>query len=284
MAITSMRLVNGTAEMLLAPRDGVFVQQLDVPWPAMRDVVEERTDDDGEIDSTQLHGGRSVSVQLLVTDSPAAVVDELAAFTQPRMRPYLVVADDEWSSERRLRLRVDQLSAPIGVDLPPDKRLIQAQWRAPDGVWEAPVPIEATISADIQATVGISFPISFPLAFAATQATGAQIVNNPGTVPAHFTARLYGPCTAPRLINETTGEEIAFTSSLMLAAGEYVEINTRNRTALLLSMASQSRLTFVDFAATSWWQIASGEQTIRYAPFSASVGAVAVIDYRPAWL
>jgi hypothetical protein len=282
--LTSVRLVNGDLEMVLLPRTGLRLTGLDVPFPAVREVTEERTDDDGEIDDTALHGATSCTLEIAADQTPAAFETELGRFLHPRSRPYLVVADDEWSGERRLRLRVSQFSGPRGVDLPRRMRRMQAQWRVPDGLWESATEVEETVGADVPTSDGISFPIAFPVEFASSTASGALQVGNSGTTPSHFTARLYGPCVGPSLVNETTGEEITFTDDLTLGAGEYVEIDTRDRTAYLLSMTSADRLTYIDFAATSWWRIEPGDQTIRYAPTGVTGPAVAVITYRPAWL
>jgi hypothetical protein len=86
------------------------------------------------------------------------------------------------------------------------------------------------------------------------------------------------------LINETTDERIGFTSSLVLGAGDYVEIDTRAQTALLLSSPSADRVGYLDFANSTWWRLQPGDQQIRYAPLSGSAGTAAVITYRPAWL
>jgi hypothetical protein len=86
------------------------------------------------------------------------------------------------------------------------------------------------------------------------------------------------------LINDLTGEEIAFTSDLVLAAGEYVEIDTRAKTARLLSSVTASRLSYIDFSTNSWWQIQRGIQQIRYAATDPTAGSQAVITYRPVWL
>lgn len=286
MTLTSVKIVNGSHEMVLLPRmsEGVRLTGIDVPYPGVREVSEPRADDDGEDDTTALFGARAASVDLLVSKNPRAVEDELSKYMHPRLRPYLVVEDDEWSAARRLRLRADQYASPLTVDLPQSFRRIQAQWKVPDGVWEAAEQSEETVAADISTdSSGMSFPLSFPLAFDTTQATGATLITNPGGIPAHFTARLYGPCTGPRLINETTGEQLRFKTALSLAAGQYVEVSTRDRSANLLSTGN-SRLTFVDFEATSWWRLEPGQNEIRYAPSDADAGAQAVILYRPAWL
>lgn len=284
--LTSVRLVEGDREMNLLPRQdqGVFLQGLSAPMPAVREVTEARTDDDGERDSTLLFGARACAIELLVTQSARSFEDELTRFLHPRSRPYLVVEDDGWSQARRLGLRVDQFDAPLGVDLPRDMRRIQVQWKVPTGIWEADEEIEEPVTADIASETGHSYPETYPRTYAATLSTGATTLTNLGAVPSHFTAKLYGPCTGPKLINVTTGEEVAFTSGLVLAAGEYVEIDTRERTAYLNSVTTSSRLPYVDFTTTSWWRIEPGEQQVRYAPESVSSGAAAVITYRPAWL
>lgn len=284
--LTSVRLVDGDREMNLLPRQdqGVFLQSLDAPMPAVREVAEDRTDDDGTRDTTLLFGARACSIELLVTQNVRTVEDELMRYLHPRTRPYLVVEDDGWAQARRLALRVDQFGAPLGVDLPRDVRKVQVQWKCPDGIWEADDLTPENVNADIATTTGRTYTRSYPLVYPATLSTGAATVTNLGAVPSHFTAKLYGPCSGPSLRNETTGEEITFTSSLVLAAGEYVEISTRDRTAYLLSLTDQSRLSYIDFAATSWWRIEPGDQQIRYAPASVTSGAMAAISYRPAWL
>lgn len=284
MAITAVSLVEGSSSMVLYPRDNLVLMRLDVPGPAVRAVVEARPDADGETDTTARYGGRAVVVELMTIATPAAFVDEVTAFAHPLRRPYLVVTDDEWDQVRRLRLRTDQFSAPLSAENSPDIRTIQIQWRAPDGVWESNDERSPIITADVPSSVGFSAPLTAPLALTATLATGAQTITNPGNAPSHWTARLYGPCTAPRIFNDLTGEQLSFASSLILAAGEYVEIDTQNRTAYLLSDTSQSRLGDLDFGVSSWWQIQPGTQQVRYVPTSASAGSQAELTYRPVWL
>jgi hypothetical protein len=285
--ITAVRLVDGTRELVLHPRVDVLPDSLDVSFPAIREVTEPRVDDDGERDTTLLFGARAVALSAALTDdtyTPANLLDQVKAFLHPRTRPYLYVTDDGWGQERRILLRVDQFSEPYVGYAASQVRVVQLQWKAPDGIWEDAAETTETVNADIATSDGITFPVTFPVAFATTTATGAAQVANFGAVPSHFVAQLYGPCTAPELVNETTGERIAFTSDLSLAAGDYVEIDTRDRTAYFNSDIGQSRLRYIDWDVTSWWRVEPGDQTVRYAPSAASAGAVAVITYRPAWL
>ncbi|GAA3957791.1 hypothetical protein GCM10023085_45370 [Actinomadura viridis] len=286
---TGVRLVDGARELILHPSRHILPQSLQVSSPAIRDVSESRVDDDGERDTTLLFGSRAVSLDVVVLKDEIfeceQVIDQMKSFLHPRSRPYLYVTDTGWAQERRIRLRVDQWSEPYTGYVASQAREVQLQWRAPDGVWEAAeLTTLPEISADVPTTVGLTFPITFPITWDATTSTGASEVSNLGSVPSHFIARLYGPCSGPRLINETTGEQIVFTEALTLGAGEYVEIDTRDRTAYLLSMSTASRLNYLDFATTSWWRIEPGDQLIRYAPLSAAGGAVAAIEYRSTWL
>lgn len=288
--LTSVKLVHGSREMILLPRqdDGIFLQGLSAPMPEVREVAESRTDDDGTRDTTTLYGARAASIELLVTENPRTVEDEIALFLHPRVRPYLVVEDDGWMQARRLMLRADTFDAPLGLDLARiDARRISIGWKVPTGVWEADEASEATVTADIDADIGLPFPVTFPVQFAATQAAGATVVTSLGSVPSHFTARLYGPCVGPRLVNQTTGEEITFVDTLSLAAGDYIEVDSRERTASLTTNGSSSqvdRLGSLDFTVTSWWRLEPGAQTVRYAPPQASAGAAAVIEWRANWL
>lgn len=285
MAVTSVKLVDGAAEMVISPRDGVFVQSLDVPFPAVRGNTESRTDSDGERDTTQFFGSRSASLELLLTQAPAAIHDEISAFCHPASRPYLVVADDEWSGERRLRLRVDQFSDPVEAKTAPQARKLQAQWKVPDGVWEDADQATTVISADAPSTGGLAMPVTMPASFSASTSAGARLITNAGTVPLHWVARLYGPCTGPRLTLDSAGLALVFKTSLVLAAGEYVEIDSRERTVYANGDTSISRLNQLDYTLSTWWRLARGDNQVRYNPASGiSAGAVAELYTRTQWL
>lgn len=284
MAVTAVSLVDGDRQMVLYPRDDLVLMTLAPASPQVRVVSEPRPNGDGIIDTTSHYGGRQLAVDLLAIDTPAAIHDELTAFTHPAARPYLTVADDEWAQTRRLRLRVDQWSDPLSADQSPTIRAMQVQWFCPDGTWEAADEQPLTMSADIPSSVGRSYPRVYPMSYAATLSTGALETVNVGNAPSNYVAKLYGPCSAPRLINSTTGEELSFTSSLVLGAGEYVEVDTYNKTAYLNSDTTQSRLSTLDFDVSTWWLIARGLQTIRFTGTDASTGSQAEIFYRPVWL
>lgn len=282
---TDVRLVDGEREMQLLDRPDIAKLEIDVPLPAMREDVEDRTDDDGSEDHTAYHGSRAVSVGLRGIDEGVdAVVAELGYFMNPRRRPYLVVSHTDWIQERRLRLRASQGGAPQAGPLYPYARDVQAQWVAPSGVWEAAERTLLVINADAD-TSGRVYDMVTPRTYPSSASSGLTLHDNVGSTDAHFIARLYGPCRGPRLTNETTGDSLVFAETLELAAGEYIEVDTRNHTVFLNSDPDATRLSFFDFVASRWWRLAPGVNALRYHPASGvGPGSAAEIEYAPAWL
>lgn len=284
MAVTSMKLVDGVNELVLYPRADVVVLGYSKSSPGVRALTEPRPDDDGEIDTTTKYGAAAFSLELRAIDDPEALAEEMGGWMLPSGRPYIVVENDKWLQARRVRLRSSDWGDPVDAFQAPHIRDSQWQWRAPDGIWEADAELTVTVAADIPSSIGITYPVTYPVTYSATLATGAQTLVNPGKAPSHFRALLYGPCTAPSLVNDSTGQELTFKPDLALGPGEYIEVDTRNKTALLLSQATANRVGLLNFSISDWWQIQRGVQQIRYAPTDPSAGAQAVITYRPAWL
>lgn len=267
-------------------RQDLILQGVTAPFPAVRAVSAGRVDADGDTDVTAHHGARAVAVALRVYDGgQQALLDQLAGYLHPAKRPYLCVDDDEWAGERRLRLRSDQATAPV-VDLTSNGvyRDVQVQWSAPDGVWEGSDEVTFGLLATASTSVGRIYVETFPRSYAATMGTGQIEVVNPGSTDSDQMVRMYGPCVGPQYSNDSTGETIAFTSDLIVAAGEYVEVDTRNRTAFYLSDPDASRLGNLDFANSTWWRMHPGSNSVRYHPISGvDAGCQSFTTFRPSW-
>lgn len=289
--ILSLTLVDGDRSMPLVPRAGVALQELDVGFPEVREVAEPRPGDDGTRDTTSRHGAAAVSVTVRVLRDTRAFLDELTLYCRPKCRPWLLVEDSEWAAPRQVQLRADQLSRPIqtGKGLTRD---VQAQWKAPDGVWQATADTQRVINADIPSTTGLRFTSSgmtmgqTGMVLPAASGAGAAAITLDAGVDLHWVARLYGPANGPELTLDSTGETLRFTTDLAIAAGDYLELNSRDRTALYLSQSDASRLGFLDFTASTWWQLQAGvTNRVRYHPASGGDGRTkAELTWRPAWL
>lgn len=126
---------------------------------------------------------------------------------------------------------------------------------------------------------GFSSPLTSPLTSSAP-VSGQVMVDNQGSAQSPALLVINGPCTNPRVINFTTGEELVLTYTL--GEAEFLVIDMLNRTVLLNNSAS--RYGAVDFNATSWWWLEPGENDIRFAPSSYSLGCTLEIHFRDAWL
>lgn len=281
---TRVRLVDGAREMVLAPREDIAMQSLDLGWPAPVAEAEQRTDDDGENDTTTYFGARVVALEMYLLDTPLALLDELRTFSRPGSRPYLHVYEPEWGAERRLRLRAEDQRAVRGGGLPLDAGAlpVQTQWRAPEGVIEAVTEASTTLAVSGEPT-GLALPTITPVTLTATRTKAAATVSVAGTLPVHWTARLYGPCTTPRFTRTDSGETLAW-PNLVLAAGEYLEVNSRARSVYLNGDRTKPRLRELDFQNARWWRLHPGANAVMFHPQSLGPGAAAQMTWRAAWL
>lgn len=288
MTVTKVRLFDDARELVLGGRDytreDILVHSIDPGSAAVRAVAEDRTGANGSYDTTMLYGGRTVAMEATLFSAP--LLNELASYLSPRLRPRLGVTDpDIYSGERFLLLRRDNYDPGKITHMSHLRRPLLFQWQCPTGVWQATDPISFSLNAQGSGRVGMIFPEVLPLVFPAAQGTGQAIHVNPGTEPADQMVRMYGPCRGPRYTNDTTGETLVFTEDLVVAAGEYVEVDTANHTAYYLSDPAASRSQYLDWSLSTWWQVPPGRSAVRYHPTSeVDVGCGSVSTYRPAWL
>jgi hypothetical protein len=199
-----------------------------------------------------------------------------------------VCSNDQWSGgDRQLSVRFDSKTGTFDNPMTLD---VQIAWKAPAGIWVAPVATTLIANSYITTTGGLAFAVAglgettAGLPFAAGTSTGNPAVTPGGNMTVPFKAQLYGPCTGPKLTNDTIGSDIIFTDALILGAGVYVEIDSLNHTALRNSDPNDSVLGLLNFSSSDWWQFQPGSNSIRYHPTSASAGSVAQITYQTAWM
>jgi len=281
--------VSGLSVAIL-PADGVAAQVLDVAAPA-RAVEEDRAGAHGSYDTTRYLPAAAVSLSMLlypgVTQTPEKFLDALGPLLTPALRPYLIVANDQWSQPRQLTVRFDSSAKPLSD---PTNWPVQVSWKAPAGVWEASSLVNAVIQAFIATSTGFVFDVpgavitSAGYVFPATSAPSPSQVASEGNAPSQWTAFLYGPAVGPKFANDTVGLTLEFMGDLTLGPGDYIALDSRAQTAYLNSDPGSSVLPFLNFSASSWWLIQPGLNVLRYYPSSASPGAQANLSFRPAWL
>jgi hypothetical protein len=256
--------------------------EIDFGWPDVRTVADDRTDADGTQDTTERHGARAVTLTLkLIGETRLQDLDALRAFCHPRQRPVLTVGTSGWVEPRRVQLRPGPQTAPLrgqdGAHIP-----VQVGWIAPDGLLEAVTASELTVAPSGNAKTGISYPVSYPVSYEVSTSGGPVTVTNAGNTSVSPVVRMYGPCSGP-VISVDGGGALSF-PTLTINAGDYVEVDFRERTVLADGRASLSRLGTLDFASASWWRLLPGDNLVRYSPASYSGAAAAVVMWRDSWL
>lgn len=268
--VDDVRLVDGDDALQLMPHDpavGLWLTGLDVGFPDVRDQVDEAVDADGTTDRTIRHGAKAVTLELVAPAPGAAVaVTRLRRWLHPARRPWLHYTP-EGEPPQRIRLRTAQHAAPLAQLSSRGRIEASAQWRAPDGRGET-VAESVAVANPADGETGRTYPWVAPRVYPETSGLGTATAVNAGTAAAWPVIRVYGPCTGPRVANETTGERLEFTAGLAVPAGVYLELDHRNRTARVNSSGAvgDSRLTDLDFAVSRWFDLPPGGNTIRFYP------------------
>jgi len=282
-----MRLESdGLEALVLADPDGIDVLSVDWGWPVAREVTALRSAGHGVIDSTAFYGARTVTAALHLRDCPAAVRRRLQLFLDPGRRSFLYIRESPDDPELRVRVRGSSWSEQVGAQVfVAGRRSIVVQWVAPDGVLEAATESEVTVPAtETTPAAGVTTPITTPLVFPDAVPVGTATVTNAGTTTAYPMIRVYGPCDDPVIENVTLDRKLAFVG-LSIAAGTYVELDTRERTVFEASDPTATRYQLLDFEVSQWWALEPGDNLVRLIPAAPVVApAQMVIAFRDAFL
>jgi len=166
-----------------------------------------------------------------------------------------------------------------------DRRTLPAQrsllaWRCPSGL------VEADLERSKQGTPsspgeGFTYQLVYPIDYGIGGTSGQISVTNGGDLPVWPTIRVDGPCSDPKLTNETTGGVMSL-SGFSLPAGQYATFDPQAREVFANGMRDASLLPWVA-AGTVWWQLWPGVSTVRFAPSSWSTPARQVVTWRDAY-
>lgn len=135
------------------------------------------------------------------------------------------------------------------------------------------------VAAGASTSAGFTSPLLSPLSSGASP-VGQVIVQNLGNAGTPPIISIYGPCNNPVVRNQTTGQQLSFTYSL--AATEHLDIDAQQRTILL--NGTTNRYSALNFADSQWFELAPGNNDIRFSTASFSSPASLVILWNHAWL
>lgn len=258
--------------------------QLDLGFPEIREVSTARPSADGTIDETSLIGRRAITAQILLLPGTWTREQDLRAFLSPRWRSSMLITLPD-APDLVTTVRGASMTAPVELeDLAGNIKRISCQWIAPLGVLESSVVRSAiATAAGSVPSPGRVYDLVFDRDYPDAAPSGTVTCTNAGTSDAYPLLKVYGPCTGPVVQHIESGRELAF-PGLSIAAGDFLEIDTRDRTIRYNGNQADSRYDTLDFDVSSWWGFAPGTQQVRFVPDTFTAPSQVLISWRDAWL
>jgi hypothetical protein len=139
-------------------------------------------------------------------------------------------------------------------------------------------PQLATSTALPASSGGLTVPFTVPFTIASTVVSGQCSLTNPGNTTGPVTLRIDGPVTGPVVTHVSSGLQLVFSSSLSLAAGEFLLIDMEDQT--VLANGQSSRNGFV--TSRGWSGFDPSANTWSFAATSGS--GMLTVTATPAWL
>lgn len=253
-------LTLGTLSVLLEDSTkGYFCTELNLGYPAAREVINNRPDQDGADDRTQYMGSRAVTANISALAGAGARIDTVASqfapFMVPSARPTLhYILDRPGAAERTMTLRASNYAWPIIGSF---QRDIQLAWVCSDPYAADPNQSSASAYAGSSTSPGRLYNLIFPRVYpvGGGSATTGQILPK-GDLSVQPIFQIWGPITAPvitlNLIGGGGGWQIKFLPPLIINANHYVEIDTYAKTVRMDGDPMQSQSALLDWQNTTW--------------------------------
>lgn len=265
--------------------EGWRVRQFDWVSGVVRAQSQDAPDSDGAIDTTRLRGAGTVTLGVRLIPGVESVqrrLDRLKSFTHLGLRPTLTVDYGDGSTPRVAVLSQGQVTSPHEKATHRDAAVV---FKVPAGILESSeLQVAVSQASGAAGALGRTYPLEFDRTYPVIDPSGSVRVTNDGNADAYPLIRLYGPWSGEAsIINDLTGRALVFDGETV-AAGNYLEIDTRARTILLNSEASQSRYHRLVFPDSKWWTLVPGEQRVRFVAETFTAPAQAQTWWRSAFL
>jgi hypothetical protein len=240
---------------------GYWCTELDLGYPEVRDVVDDRPDQDGVDDRTTLMGSRAITATIGTHGAGALTPDEVATMFAPWMLPALrpelhyVLERAPGNPERVITVRAAGYGWPISGS---KSREVHLSWVAADPVLRGPDTETSTAWAGSAGVSGRTYPLVFDRTYPTSPdgpASNGVIISH-GDVPVKPDLSVYGPITAPMVDFAPNGwapvarPRIVFVSSFRIDAGRRVDIDTAAKTAT--DDTGANVLAQIDWGASTW--------------------------------
>lgn len=289
-----LRLGAETLDLSDYDTNGVYVAKVDVGQPAVREVISDLPDRDGVLDQTAYVGGRLVTLSGRIIASATAgtrqeIIDRLSLFCRPGVRPTLTIALND-DVPRTISLRGDQCAAPIDR---PGQCPFAASWKAADPRFYAadengnPVVSSVTVYPPMSASQGRTYNLTFSRVYPSSWGgSGTAPIAVAGDYVTWPTLTIRGPCSNPVVTTDDGDGHVAVVafSSLTLAVGDYVTVDTSTRAVWLNGDRNADRYSTIDVTRTVWGPLYPGAGTVAFNAATFASPSQAAIAWTDAYL
>lgn len=282
-------LVMGTRSLELEDLEaGYACTELNLGYPEVREVTNNRPDADGTDDRTALMGSRAVSVNVQTVAGGSLKPDEIATLFAPYMvpaaRPELhYVLDRAGEPERMAVLRAAEYAWPVTGSR---TREIHLSWIAPDPIMRDPSTRTSSSHSGSTTIPGRTYNfrpsrIYPPGGGAATTGT----IESPGDVPVRPLFRIFGPITDPRLelqvmdpTEPLADYEIAFVPGTIIDPGHWIDIDADRKLVLRDGDPLDSAMAEVDWQTSTWPAIPPSPAVTYFNLYGDSTSGVSQVE------
>lgn len=281
--------------------DPFFIRELDLGFPAPREVVQDAPSQDGQSDYTTLFGGRTITARLYVRPGAYSInyqLDVLRSLCAPNKRLTMLIARDGWEGVRQVVVRGSAYACMINK-VSNIYAEVDVSWTAPLGAFEATsltsydtfsnfestgLPITSgspgstalpVVSGDMDVTGNADLGDEAIFTLSGT-AANVQNITNPGTLPVAPTFVIQGPCTNPKIIDVSHRQRMSFV--MTVNNGAQVIVDTANRKITYLGATGHQ---YVDWSASRWLTFPSGVTQVMFDTDSSGPGCVLTSTFRP---
>lgn len=263
--------------------NGLAISEINMGIPVHREVVKDTPTGDGSTDYTQYFGPRVITMKgtafAATAGSRAQALANIQKFIRPNLRSTLTYQFDDDQVARSIGIRSFDFSAPVNM---PGYTAFTASWKAVD-----PVAYGAAHILSIPPFGNFggraypkTYPVSYPTGYGGA---GLGTINNAGDYPTWPVLRIFGPLSNPAIYWQDGSGQIVFTG-ITVVAGDYLQVDTRNKTVYLNNDSNANRYSFLDFTQTTWAPLQPGNNLLRFIASGALTPASVEVDWNDAYL
>jgi len=128
-------------------------------------------------------------------------------------------------------------------------------------------------------TGGLTVPFTVPFTIDAVTVTGQVSLVNAGNISGPVRLRIDGPVTGPVVTHVNSGRSLVFSSSIVLGAGEWIDVDMERREVLANGQAGRNGWV----TSRGWSSFEPGDNTWSFSAAVHNPASLLTVSATPAW-